>query len=175
MEKLEKYLQEINFAYIKTVSGLRGKKFNDLCNSNIDKIKKLESELDDKRYMEKSKAMLVIQNLKSEINSNYAVDNKGAFHRSSTEISTLSKDDRQYVKLKEIICNNESPSYASGCIPFYRDCIVFYDVNNEVKGVLQICFECERVKNSKNTSYLYKHGSYQKLKEVLNEFGHNIE
>lgn len=60
------------------------------------------------------------------------------------------------------------------CSPIYRDAIVFYNDNNEVVNVLNICFSCEYMQNLNQEFIDADESVYEDLKFFLMKFGHKI-
>ncbi len=60
------------------------------------------------------------------------------------------------------------------CIPIYRDAILFYNENNEVVNILNICFSCEYMQNLNQEFIDADESVYESLKILLMKFGHKI-
>lgn len=61
------------------------------------------------------------------------------------------------------------------CAPVYRDAIVFYNKEDAIIEVLNICFSCEFIQNSNKTFIDADKSFYSHLKSLLLKFGHTIE
>jgi len=66
---------------------------------------------------------------------------------------------------------NHEESFASACIPFYRDYLLFKQ-NNKPIGIAIICFTCSQTEifgTDRNTSDFGQSGDYAKLYSILEE------
>jgi hypothetical protein len=61
------------------------------------------------------------------------------------------------------------------CPPIFRDAIVFYSKENEIKGILQMCFSCSWIKNEDEEDFEVDHKIFPKLMNQLIKVGHKIE
>lgn len=64
--------------------------------------------------------------------------------------------------------------YAAGCIPVYRDALVFYNKQDQLLQVLHICFECLHME-ADNQEVKANTVVYELLREFLVQLGHPIE
>jgi len=64
--------------------------------------------------------------------------------------------------------------YAAGCIPVYRDALVFYNKQDQVLQVLHICFECLHME-ADNQEVKANTVVYELLREFLVQLGHPIK
>jgi len=138
------YWQEIDFAYIKTYSGFRGK------NINYRKVNGL-TQLGEK-----------------------LISLTGEMHETTKEIAIIPKKDKRLKKLKSIFCKAKDSRLAHKCGPIYRDAIVFYSETDEIVGTLHICFSCGHLVDEKDTRYYASDRFYNKLKQFLMGLGHPI-
>ena len=61
------------------------------------------------------------------------------------------------------------------CPPIYRDAIVFYSEEDEITGILHLCFGCSWIKNEKKEDIEVDYKIFPKLKDKLVQLGHPIE
>jgi hypothetical protein len=64
--------------------------------------------------------------------------------------------------------------YAAGCIPVYRDALVFYNEQGQLLQALNICFECLHME-ANNQEVKANTVVYEMLREFLAQLGHPIE
>ncbi|TVT38411.1 hypothetical protein FNT36_19655 [Hymenobacter setariae] len=64
--------------------------------------------------------------------------------------------------------------YAAGCIPVYRDALVFYNEQGQLLRVLNICFECLYME-ADTRGIKASTAVYDALRELLIQLGHPIE
>lgn len=65
-------------------------------------------------------------------------------------------------------------AYAAGCIPVYRDALVYYNEQGQLLQVLNICFECLHME-ADNQEIRAGAVVYEVLREFLVQLGHPIE
>jgi len=94
----------------------------------------------------------------------------------ATRIALLQGESAEGRQLRMIM--ETAPSkveYAAGCIPIYRDALVFYDEQGQLLRVLSICFECLYMQGDDGTAVEASATVYNALREVLAQLGHPIE
>ena len=60
------------------------------------------------------------------------------------------------------------------CAPVYRDALAFYDSQDNLCGVLNICFGCDRMITHRQQDVAADTTTYQELKKFFVDLGHNI-
>ena len=60
------------------------------------------------------------------------------------------------------------------CGPIYRDALTFYDSQRNLCGVLNSCFECDRMINHQLQEVSAETATYRELKHLIAELGHVI-
>ena len=60
------------------------------------------------------------------------------------------------------------------CAPVYRDALAFYDSQDNLCAVLNICFGCDKMLTAKQQEISADTNAYQELKQFLTELGHVI-
>lgn len=61
------------------------------------------------------------------------------------------------------------------CPPIFRDAIVFYDKEDTIVGILQICFSCWWIKNEEEEDLTADQKIFPMLQDKLMQIGHLIE
>lgn len=94
-------------------------------------------------------------------------------HYSAERIKRSNSQD-EIIDLHKILSikTQKIPSWM--CAPIYRDAIVFYNENNEVVNILNICFSCEYMQNLNQEFIDADESVYENLKIFLMKFGHKI-
>ena len=176
-ENLKTYLQKINFGYVKTFSGLRGDKFAKLEAETKTKIKALEQDLTTARYMQKARIQAEIKRLTNLIcpENNLLIDTQGVLHPSATEILHVKYSDHIVKRIFEILAMDYEDQGLFLCIPVYRDAVVFYSSDDQIQGIIHICFECYTMINEDIQEFDVNMDIYPLLKSLLTELGHEID
>jgi len=60
------------------------------------------------------------------------------------------------------------------CAPVYRDALVFYDGQDNLCGVLNICFGCDKMITHQQREVTAGTATYQELKQFMTGLGHVI-
>ena len=63
----------------------------------------------------------------------------------------------------------------AGCIPIYRDALVFYNDQAQRVQVLNICFECQMMATAYGQLIEANFDTYDALQETLMQLGHPID
>ncbi len=95
-------------------------------------------------------------------------------HYSAERIKISNSSEDEILELHKILSikTQKTPSWM--CAPIYRDAIVFYNDNNDVVNVLNICFSCEYMQNLNQEFIDADESVYENLKNLLMKFGHKI-
>lgn len=176
MRKLSTYIDNIEYEYVITYSGLRGAAWTKLKVENRAKIKQLEKDMETARYMQKPKLGQEMEALLEEIDAyeSRIVQKGGLLHKSTLPIRRLEKGAAELKALLNILSSQTPQQVASGCIPIYRDALAFYSGQNELMGIVHICFECCFISDDNDVEFDVDMDVYPKLKQVLSNIGHPI-
>lgn len=168
-------LKEVfNFEYFETYSLQRGSDYEkvilekeELYNQLINKSK-LEN-----LSLEENLELKILNSLLN--NTQFLFDKNRKLHFSAEKLNRFyphENDSEELIKILQIK-TEKIPSWMCG--PVYRDAIVFYDRENEIREVLNICFSCEFIQNLNQDFIDVDESVYDGLKQLLLRFGHNIE
>jgi len=93
MQKLSNYIENLDFEYAITYSGLRGKAWEELKVENRSKVKQLEKDLEAARYMQKMKLGQEIEALLHEVDAyeSRIIHANGSSHKSTQQVQRLEK------------------------------------------------------------------------------------
>ena len=174
MNKIKEYWESLNFDYIKTYAGLRGKEFEQLKAKNEKEILALRDRILDEDKAEVKREM---SRLRAEIDLTKArlINKEGLQHVTTKEISKIASTNKILDKLYRIVTAEIQEEVFTRCSPVYRDSIVFYSRDNQIIGILHFCFDCIKVLNEKEEKFEIDYDSYDDLKIHLNMLGHKIE
>lgn len=177
MTQLSNYIKSLNFEYAISYSGLRGEKFTILESENRKEIITIEKEIEVARFMERARLNKKIEKLKNELNVYNAriITKNKEFHRSVEQIHKFEKNDKEILKILNILSSKFDEQHVWMCPPIFRDAIVFYSKENEIVGILQICFSCNWIKNEDEEDFEVDHKIFPKLMNQLIKLGHKIE
>ena len=177
MKNLSKYIKSLNFEYAISYSGLRGEKFIKLEEENKKKISRMEKEIELARFMEKPKLTKEIEDLEKEVNiyNSRIITKKGEFHQSTLQIHKFEKGNEEIKEIFEILNSKFEEQHFWMCPPIFRDAIVFYSKEEEIKGILQMCFSCSWIKNENEEDFEVDHKLFPRLMNYLIKLGHKIE
>ena len=177
MKNISNYVNNLNFEYAITYSGLRGKKFHDLKEVNEKEIKRIKKELVSSRYVQTPKLNKQIEALEEEINIYRAliIDKNETFHKSTEKVYKFEKEDKQLQSILEILNTKFEEQTFAMCPPVFRDAIVFYSNEHKIIRILQLCFSCYWIMDENNQDIQVDHKIFPLLKHKLIEVGHIIE
>ena len=99
----------------------------------------------------------------------------GEFHKSCKLIHRFEKGDVNLNAIVRILQIESNGQVIAMCLPVFRDAIVFYSKEDEIKGILQICFGCLQMETANGLELEADIHIYEDLKAKLIELGHQIE
>ncbi|HLP52649.1 MAG TPA: hypothetical protein VK154_17295 [Chitinophagales bacterium] len=168
------YIYTLQFDYIETYSLLRGAEYEAFMSKDDEEFKNLHERKkrgailipgEEKRYLElfKPKEDPVL------------INDKNEFHWSSEKIGFFKRSEPRAQTLIEILNTeiDEVPKWR--CPPVFRDALVFYDGNQQIVSVLNICFGCENLMNKPLGFLIADSKTYSLLRQFLTDLGHKIE
>lgn len=83
-------------------------------------------------------------------------------------IRKINSDSKIANELKEIFRKSKESNVVSMCSPIYRDAIAFRNLNNEMVGFFNICFECNKIESHNRTEMPVSKELIDKLREIMN-------
>lgn len=177
MKTISKYIRNLEFEYAISYSGLRGEKFTKLEKRNKIEIQRIEEEIKSARFIQMPKLKEQIEILEREINiiNSRIIKKCGEFHKSSESIRKFQKEDEGLKEIFRILGAKFEEQAFAMCPPIFRDSIVFYSKEDEINGILQICFECIRMKTENEEDLKVGYKIFDTLKDKLIQIGHQIE
>ena len=154
MKNLIEYINNLNFEYAISYSGLRGAAFESRAPSPSNALQATEE---------------------TNIYKARIINKFGNLHQSAKAIHKFDKGDQTLLQIFEVLSIKYKKHDKWMCPPVFRDAIVFYTENHEISGILHLCFSCEMVKNELDEKINVDYKIYPKLKSILIRLGHEIE
>jgi hypothetical protein len=96
------------------------------------------------------------------------------FHLTASPISRLGKREEAAAEIAAILQKPVVNQCYSMCGPIYRDAIVFYDTQNRLTNVLNICFSCDQMLAHSGQQIEADTTTYKELRAYLVQLGHPI-
>lgn len=121
------------FSYLVTYSFQRGPELTALKT-------RLRQELETARYMRRAAIWQQIESLESY--SKTLTERLGTIDPTATVGMRLAADSGAVQQLGYVLQQAGQQEYYAMCPPIYRDALAFYNENDELVSVLNICFEC---------------------------------
>ncbi|MBF9140010.1 hypothetical protein [Hymenobacter properus] len=101
-------------------------------------------------------------------------DRAGAFHITALPIAKIGVDCADTERIRHFLQLPVVNSFDWMCAPIYRDALAFYDAQDKLIDVLNICFSCDRMVTHMGEEVYADTATYQGLKQVLTHLGHSI-
>jgi hypothetical protein len=103
------------------------------------------------------------------------VKEEGLFQPGSKRTGTFKNDHHTAARIKQILQTEIEDSMAYLCAPVYREALVFYDENDKVISILNICLTCLNLHAAPHNRIKGDYKAYEWLKRMFQELGHAIE
>jgi len=169
------YISNLSFSHIETYSFQRGIDYKEkitVFKSDYDRLKVRKerrnnlTEIEENKFAELQETLSITQ---------YLINENGQFHFSSKKTNTFLFNDPIVSRLIDIlkIEIRDVPNWL--CAPVYRDAIVFYNQENEIVSTLNLCLSCEYMETKMFTHINGDYETYDLLKRLFIDIGHNIE
>jgi hypothetical protein len=171
---IEAYLKSFDYHHVVTYSFHRGQKLEEFLKKKDQEIATLEQEIPKARMMLVTKLQQKLAALKKQkqLHSIGLTDAQNVINETAVAIRTIQSSDKEAGVLKEIFLVKTNEQAVSAGIPVYRDAIAFYDSGNNLKSVLNICFDCASLKTDKNDLIEGNLSFFLKLEAFLKSIGH---
>lgn len=105
----------------------------------------------------------------------FIISDNGTLHTSAVLTHTFAKNSPQAEQLMQILSADTHPFIVSGCIPLYRDAIIFYNNDGTIVSSLNICLSCCYMQDGTKNYVEADFPTYDQLKRFFLEIGHAIE
>ena len=97
-----------------------------------------------------------------------------AFQITASPVARIAANTPESIRLAAILALPVQNQNDWMCAPVYRDALAFYDSQDNLCGVLNICFGCDRMITHQRREIAADTATYQELKQLLTESGHVI-
>lgn len=169
------FINDLTFSYVETYSFQRGKEFElqqKEFDKEYDKLKSRKSKTNN-LTVEEEERFLVLDKLCGF--TQYLLNDTNQFHYSSKKTNTYNSTDTKVELLKNILRTEiiDIPSWM--CEPIYRDAFVFFDKQDNIVSVLNICLSCQYMETSKFNHITSDWKTYDLLKRFFIDIGHEVE
>ena len=106
----------------------------------------------------------------------YSFATEEALFQPNSKLTGTFKNDHPIAeRIKQILQTEIEDSQNYLCAPVYRDALVFYDQNNKVISILNICLTCLHMTAEQHHNIKCDYKAYEWLKRLFQELGHPIE
>ena len=177
MKNLSNYIQNLDFEYAISYSGLRGERFMKLNIENQEKIQQIEKKIESARYMPALKLRKKMKALSDEVDLTHSrvINQTGNLHKSAIEVHRFEKEDKEIKSILKVLKSKFREQCVTMCRPTFRDAIVFFSEKGNILGILQICFGCISIEDENQELFEVDHKIFPKLKKELIRLGHQIK
>ncbi|MGI4760372.1 MAG: hypothetical protein ACRYF0_06685 [Janthinobacterium lividum] len=100
--------------------------------------------------------------------------NKAAFHITASPVASIEKHSADALALATILQVPVVDQMHWLCGPVYRDALAFYDEQDRLLSVLNICFSCDRMVTDTGREIQADSATYSALSSYLTQLGHLI-
>lgn len=175
--EVSRFYRGLDFTLVETYSFNRGKLRENWRNGMEAEISGLKNLYRTARYMERAKISQELDRLEHEctIHAARIVTESGEIHPTAEKTGSFNRDSPQIAMLSKWMLAEEVQSVATGCIPIYRDALVFRDAQNNICGSLNICFPGLPLHSPSMGMMSFGDNLYRNLKAWLLSIGHPIE
>lgn len=165
-----------SFSYIQTYSLNRGAKLDALSLAASQQFTALRQQL---IITNAAQLPAIRENLRSlehgrDLTLMPLTDKAGAFQITASPVAKIAAGTLAAVGLAAILAVPVRQQYDWMCALVYRDALAFYDSRDNLCGVLNICFGCDRMITHQQKEIAADTATYQNLKQFLTELGHVI-
>ena len=97
-----------------------------------------------------------------------------AFHVTASPVAVLNKESASIQALADIMQLPVGQQSNWMCYPIYRDALAFYDAQNQLVRVLNVCFDCDKMVTDTSRQVRADTAAYRALRELLGQLGHPV-
>ncbi|WP_143436432.1 hypothetical protein [Hymenobacter crusticola] len=102
-------------------------------------------------------------------------DDNGVFHASAVSIKKLQATSAEVLWLRKVLETPVKDAIYWMCKPIYRDAIVFYNEEDKIISILNVCLECSFMQTEQQEIIEGDDSMYPRLKEFFKSIGHEVE
>ncbi len=169
------FINNLTFAYVETYSFQRGAAYEqqqEKYEEAHDQLKSRKLKANDLTVDEEA-AFTQLDKLCGF--TQYLIDDDNKFHYSSQKTNTYIATDPKMALLKTILNTEVKEVLALLCAPMYRDAFVFYNNEQHIVAVLNVCLSCFFMETTKFNHLRADFKTYDALKRFFIEIGHEVE
>lgn len=169
------FVKHLTFSYVETYSFQRGAEYElqqKMLAEDYDHLQSRKSKLNDLTPKEEER-LLALAKLCGF--TRYLIDENNQLHYSARKTNSFSSTDLQAELLKDIFKTEINDVPAWMCAPIYRDAFVFYNIQDEIIGVLNVCLSCQYMETTKFNHINADYKTYDLLKRFFIDIGHDVE
>ncbi|UOQ99933.1 hypothetical protein MUN81_10625 [Hymenobacter sp. 5317J-9] len=171
------FWQTTPFSYLITYSLNRGAKWEALCMAAKHQFAALRKELltADAAQLPAMRDNLSSLERNRDLDLLPLTESSGAYHITASPIARIAAESPAAAQLAAILAIPVQQQLHWMCAPVYRDALAFYDSQDNLCAVLNICFGCDRMITHELQEISADTAAYKALKQYLIELGHVIE
>lgn len=169
------FISNLAFDYVETYSFQRGAEYEQ-------QQEKYEKEYDKLKFRKSKVNDLTIQDEDELIKlgklcgvTQYLIDDNNQFHYSGKRTNTFTSTDSKIGLLRTILRTEVKEVPYWMCAPMYRDAFVFYDNEDKVVSVLNVCLSCQYMETTKFNHINADYKTYDMLRRFFIDIGHEVE
>lgn len=169
------FINDLAFDYVETYSFQRGTEYElhqKIFANEYDNLKSRKSKQHDLTHEEEER-LSTLDKLCGF--TQYLLDDSNKFHYSAKKTNTFGSTDSKIELLKEILRTEINDVPAWMCAPMYRDGLVFYNSQDKIVSVLNVCLSCQYMETTKFNHINGDYKTYDLLKRFFIDIGHDIE
>jgi len=169
----DEFIERLEFEYIETYSFQRGSDFEkDFEKVNNFRVWKVGFNQKKKSYSDTE--LEKVRELEKKLHP-YLLNGDGVLHYSAEKKGHFKKEGLVVKELREILTIPTDEVNHWMCAPFYRDAVVFYDENNQIVDVLNVCLSCDHMFSWKRGPVDAGYETYQRIKQFFIDIGHQVK
>jgi hypothetical protein len=171
----KEFITNLEFTYAETYSFQRGEVYENTNKSFKEEYERL-TRRNEKRNNLTNEEKERLSFLKESCGfTQYLVNSEGEFHYSAQKTNTFQANSIEIQEVKIILKMPIQEKISLMCAPFYRDAIVFYDKNNSILEVLNVCLSCLHLETKPFAHINADFRTYDALKRFFINIGHDVE
>ncbi|TGE15825.1 hypothetical protein [Hymenobacter elongatus] len=105
----------------------------------------------------------------------YLTDKRRNLHPSSQLVKRLTATDPEVEELAAILQTELVDDMRWMCAPIYHDAIIFFNAENQIVSILNICLLCSSLLTGEGQDISLDFNAYPRLKDWLKKLGHPVE
>lgn len=170
-----RFIGNLEFDYIETYSLLRTPGYQDEKTEGFEELQVLKKRKEAKNNLTEQELTRMEYLFKYFGQTQYLINKEGKFHPTAEKTGSYEKDSPEVQSLIRALNMRFEDLTGFMCAPVYRDAVVFYDSNDNIVSVLNVCLSCEWLATAPSKEIIADQKTYKLLREFFIVIGHNIE